>query len=90
MQKTKCKKRLKSFNRISLKCEPGALILGPPILKLAGVMSGTFLDIQPIRALETARIAVAPSNMGIAAVVPAYKVMEILASPELSARLQRK
>lgn len=70
--------------------EPGSLFVGPPILKLAGVMSGTFLDVQPVRAVETARIAVAPSNMGIAAVVPAYKVMEILAAPELTARRQQK
>lgn len=70
--------------------QPGALILGPPVLKLAGVMSGTFLDLQPVRAVETARIAVAPSNMGIAAVVPAYKVMEILSGPELTAQRQRK
>lgn len=70
--------------------EPGALILGPPILKLAGVMSGTFVDIQPVRALETARIAVAPSNMGIAAVVPAYKVLEILSGADLAARRERK
>ena len=66
--------------------EPGAIIVGPPVLKLAGVMSGTFLDLQPLRAIETARIAVAPSSMGIAAVVPAYKVKEILAGPELSRR----
>ncbi len=63
--------------------EPGSLILGPPVLKLAGVMSGTFLDMQPVRAIETARIAAAPSSMGIAAVVPAYKVKEILDGPEL-------
>jgi hypothetical protein len=66
--------------------EPGSLIVGPPVLKLAGVMSGTFLDIQPVRAVETAKIAVAPSNMGIAAVVPAYKVLEILAGPALAAQ----
>lgn len=70
--------------------EPGSIILGPPVLKLAGVMSGTFLDVQPVRAVETARIAVAQSNMGIAAVVPAYKVLEILEGGELAARRQRK
>jgi hypothetical protein len=64
--------------------EPGSIILGPPILKLAGVMSGTFLDVQPLRAIETATIAGAPSNMGIAAVVPAYKLLEILLSPALA------
>jgi hypothetical protein len=68
--------------------EPGSIIVGPPVLKLAGVMSGTFLDMQPVRAIETARIAVAPSNMGIAAVVPAYKVKEILGGPELTGRRQ--
>ena len=62
----------------------------PPILKLAGVMSGTCLDNQPVRAVETARIAIALSNMGIAAVVPAYKVMEILTAPELAARRERR
>lgn len=70
--------------------EPGSLIVGPPVLKLAGVMSGTFLDIQPVRAVETAKIAVAPSNMGIAAVVPAYKVLEILSGPALAAKRQRR
>lgn len=70
--------------------QPGALILGPPILKLAGVMSGTFLDAQPVRSVDTAKIAVAPSNMGIAAVVPAYKVLEILLGPELTIRREPK
>jgi len=70
--------------------KPGALILGPPILKLAGVMSGTFLDVQPVRAVETAKIDVASSSMGVAAVVPAYKVLEILTGPELTARRERR
>jgi hypothetical protein len=70
--------------------KPGALILGPPILKLAGIMSGTFLDVQPVRAVETAKIDVASSSMGVAAVVPAYKVLEILTGPELTARRERR
>lgn len=62
---------------------PGSLILGPPLLKLAGVMKGSFLDIQPVSAVETSKVPVAPSNMGIAAVVPAYKLHELLFGAEL-------
>lgn len=62
---------------------PGMLVVGSPILKLAGVMSGSFLDLQPVSAVETARVNVAPSSMGIAAVVPANKLHELLFSPDL-------
>lgn len=62
---------------------PGTLIVGPPILKLAGVMSGSFLDLQPVGVVETAKVNVAPSSMGIAAVVPAYKLHELLFSADL-------
>ena len=70
--------------------QPGSIILGAPVLKLAGVMSGTFLDVQPVRAVDTARIAVSQSNVGIAAVVPAYKVWEILTSRELISKRPKK
>jgi hypothetical protein len=62
---------------------PGMLVVGSPILKLAGVMSGSFLDLQPVDVVETARVNVAPSIMGIAAVVPAYKLHELLFSADL-------
>lgn len=62
---------------------PGMIVVGPPIIKLAGVMSGSFLDLQPVSTVETSRVTVAPSNMGIAAVVPAYKLHELLFGPEL-------
>ena len=70
--------------------QPGSIIIGPPVLKLAGVMSGTFLDVQPIRAIDTVRAAASQSNMGIAAVVPAYKVWEILSGRELASKRTRK
>ncbi len=70
--------------------QPGSLVVGPPVVKLAGVMSGTFLDVEPIKAVDTARIAASQSNMGIAAVVPAYKVWEILAGRELASKRPRK
>lgn len=58
--------------------EPGNIFVTPPVIKLAGVMQGTFLDIQEIRAIDTARIPISVANMGIAAVVPAYKLRELL------------
>ncbi len=63
--------------------EPGSLVVGTPILKLAGVMQGTFLDVQEIKMIETKKIPLSLSNMGIAAVVPAYKLHELLFSEEL-------
>jgi len=63
--------------------EPGSLMVGSPILKLAGVMQGTFLDAHEIKVFETKEVPIAFSNMGIAAVVPGYKLHEILFSDEL-------
>ncbi len=62
---------------------PGRLTVGDPVIKLAGVMQGAFLDFHPLRIVETGRIPIAPSNMGISAVVPAYKLHELLYSQEL-------
>lgn len=63
--------------------EPGSLVVGPPVLKLAGVMQGTFLDAQEIKVIETKKTPISLSNMGIAAVVPAYKLHEVLFGEEL-------
>jgi len=63
--------------------EPGSLVVGPPVLKLAGVMQGTFLDAQEIKSIETKKTPISLSSMGIAAVVPAYKLHELLFSQEL-------
>jgi len=63
--------------------DPGSLIVGPPVLKLAGIMQGTFRDAQEIKVIETKPIAYSTSNMGIAAIVPAYKLHELLFSEEL-------
>ena len=63
--------------------EPGSLMVGSPILKLAGVMQGTFLDVQEVKIIETKTVPISLSNMGIAAVVPAYKLHEVLFSEEL-------
>lgn len=66
--------------------EPGSIMIGSPILKLAGVMQGTFLDAQEIKIVETKNIPISVSSMGIAAVVPGYKLHEILFSDELKGK----
>lgn len=64
---------------------PGSIILGPPELRLAGVMKGFFNDKQAIQVIPTGAVPVSVSNMGIAAVVPSYHIQEILFSDELRA-----
>lgn len=59
---------------------PGQLVLGPPKLLLAGIMKGSFLDAQKIGVINTQTTPISLSNMGISAVVPAYKLHEILFS----------
>jgi hypothetical protein len=55
------------FFRPSLQRQPGTFILGKPTLLLAGVLKG-FLGAQPL------------GNAGVAAVVPAFQLDEILSS----------
>lgn len=61
---------------------PGSIIIGPHVIKIAGVMMGSFQDIQPIKIVETAKIPVASSSMGISCVTPAYKLHELLFGKE--------
>ena len=56
---------------------------GTPKQKLAGVMKGFFGEIEPIFPIETAISPAARGNSGIAAVVPAYKLHEILFDKEM-------
>lgn len=66
--------------------KPGGIMLSAnPILRLAGVIKGSFNDAKPIQLIETKGIPISVSNMGISAVVPAYKLNEILFSDELKA-----
>jgi hypothetical protein len=62
---------------------PTGIVLGSPIIKLAGIMKGTFQDVEPITTVETNATPVARSSMGIAIVVPAYKLHELLFDDEL-------
>ena len=63
--------------------EPGSIVVGPPQLYLAGVMTGAFQDVRPIQVVQTGATAVSTSNLGISAVTPAYKLREFLYSDAL-------
>ena len=58
-------------------------MIGAPILKLAGVMQGTFLDAHEVKYIDIKNVPISASNMGITAIVPGYKLYEILFSEEL-------
>jgi hypothetical protein len=68
---------------------PGALILGPRPIKIAGLMRGFFGDYEPIQLAQTPTsapgltIPVSNGNAGIAFVVPAKFISEILHSADL-------
>jgi hypothetical protein len=65
---------------------PGSLVLGPPVICLAGVMKGFFGNISPIVFLkntDASPIPVANQNSGIAAVTPSYFLHDILFSEPL-------
>lgn len=61
----------------------GAINVGSPVLKLAGIMKGYFGENSPLKVIETQKIPVSDRNLGIAAVVPSYFLEEILFSSEL-------
>ena len=62
----------------------GGIVIGRPEIKLAGIMKGYFGENTPLRIIETARIPGSNRNLGIAAVVPAYLLREILFGSELA------
>lgn len=51
---------------------------------LAGIMMGSFLNGSEIQVFETDTKAMSLQNIGIAAVVPAYKLHELLFSEEVA------
>jgi hypothetical protein len=61
---------------------PGKLVVaGSPIYKLAGIMEAAFNDRNKV--IETKDTPFVQTNIGIAAIVPSYKLHEILFSDEL-------
>jgi hypothetical protein len=63
--------------------EPGVVMVGNPVLELAGVMSGRFNDAVAVETMTTSVTQLVRPSMGIAGVVPAYKLHDILFSKEL-------
>jgi hypothetical protein len=64
--------------------DPDAITGGPPALFLAGIMMGSYQNRQALEIVQTAAIPMSASNLGIAAVVPAYRLDELLNLPELN------
>jgi hypothetical protein len=64
--------------------KPGLIMVSAdPIMKLAGIMVGFFGESRQIQFIETVKVPVASSNLGIAAVIPAYKLYDVLFSDNL-------
>jgi len=62
---------------------PGQLNLGGPVIFLAGLMTGSFLNGSEVQTTDTVAKMISLQNIGIAAVTPAHKLHEILFSEEL-------
>lgn len=88
------------FFYFGIERNPGSITVGPPLLKLAGVVSLHFFDLIPVKFIqdpsqktETASskkaqkiVPVVTPNIGIAGVVPAYNIQEIMFGDELVGR----
>lgn len=65
---------------------PGAMVVGPPVIMLAGIMRGSFNEGRPIGFVQPDAglpIPISTQNIGIAAVTPSYLLHDILFSDEL-------
>lgn len=76
----------------SLDNTPGSLTFGPRTIKIAGIMRGFFGDFEPLQlvdaptAADVPKIPVSNGNAGIAFVVPAKSISEVLHSASLENR----
>jgi hypothetical protein len=63
----------------------GRLVImsGGPTVKLAGIMSGCYNDLQPIKTVSVSTNQYVTPNLGISGVVPSYELKDILFSKEL-------
>ena len=76
------------FVYLGIEREFGVANIGPPALKLVGIMKGTYQEPWPtaeikLKEQETASIEASFRNVGISSVIPSYKLHEILFIEEL-------
>jgi len=71
------------FFQLDLLRKPGQISIGGPVIFLAGLMTGSFLDSSQIQTTDAVANMISLQNIGIAAVTPASKLYEILFSEEL-------
>jgi hypothetical protein len=65
--------------------QPGSIFIGPPEITLAGIMRGNFNEVRAGGFVEcpNAVLPIFGQNVGIAAVTPAYLLLDILQSEKL-------
>jgi hypothetical protein len=61
----------------------GQIVVGGPTIKLAGIMSGCYNDLQPIQTVSVSTNQYVTPNLGISGVVPSYELKDILFSKDL-------
>ena len=71
------------FFQIGSERANGSMVFGAPTIKLAGVLSGCYNDIQPIKTVSISTNQYVTPNLGISGVVPSYEIKDILFSIEL-------
>lgn len=62
---------------------PGSVTVGPPAIRLLGVMTGAFQEHSPLTVVQANAIPLSTSNIGIAAVTPSYHLRNLLLSQEM-------
>jgi hypothetical protein len=62
---------------------PGSITVGPPAIRLLGVMTGAFQEHSPLTVLQANPMPVSTSNIGIAAVTPSYHLRNLLLTQEM-------
>jgi len=66
------------FFEVNAKLKKGEILIGPPIVYLAGIVKGSFLSASEIQQSGSIDKLLSYENVGVSAITPAYKLNEIL------------